>query len=65
MSTHMDVEPVEGATLPMEGAPKRYIRKRTKVPCTAYYLRAVARGDLKRTGVKMAKPSKSKSDKEG
>ena len=40
------VRPVEGRSLPLENAPRRRITEAMRVPNTAYYRRAIAKGDI-------------------
>jgi hypothetical protein len=46
MEKMIEVEPVEGRTMVREDAPRRRITERMQVPNTAYYRRAIERGDL-------------------
>ena len=46
MGDTLKVYPVEGRAMPREDAPARRITKETVVPNTAYYRRAIERGDL-------------------
>lgn len=55
----MKVEPVEGSRLPLEGQPRRYVDKKMNVPNSAYYRRALRRGDIKLAGDSSAKKAKS------
>lgn len=55
MQTHIEVEPVEGRSLPLEMMTSRRVNRRMNVPNTAYYRRAIRRGDIKR-----AEPEKAK-----
>lgn len=40
------IKPVEGKSLPFETQPRRRVDAEVTVPNTAYYRRAVARGDV-------------------
>lgn len=53
------VRPVEGRSLPVETSPERRIEREQSVPNTAYYRRAIERGDIQRvTGEPAGKPRK-------
>lgn len=48
------VGPVKGRRLPLETEPKRRVDREMDVPNTAYYRRAIARGDIERVSDKPA-----------
>lgn len=57
----IEVEPADGAKLPMESNPRRFVDRRMSVPDRAYYRRALRRGDLvKAAPVKAAVEPKAK-----
>ncbi len=56
MSETIRVAPVEGRTMVLESNPRVRIDAERDVPNTAYYRRAIERGDLQR--VEAAAPSK-------
>lgn len=53
------IKPVEGKSLPLEAQPRRRVTQVTTVPNTAYYRRAIARGD-----VALAEPVNTVADDE-
>ena len=53
------IKPVEGKSLPLEAQPRRRVMQTTTVPNTAYYRRAIARGD-----VALAEPATVVADEE-
>ena len=58
----IQVRPVEGRALPRENAPKARISEECPVPNSAYYRRALARGDIElATAPKQKAPKPSKS----
>lgn len=63
MKKELNIEPVKGRLLPIETDPRAHITKPMPVPNTAYYRRAVKRGDVKLTGAESAKNSEEKTKK--
>lgn len=57
------VAPVEGRTMVREDDPRIRITEECSVPNTAYYRRAIARGDL--APASDAKPARARAAKEG
>lgn len=55
------VVPVEGRSLPIEGRPRRRVDKEMDVPNTAYYRKALGRGDIARAAE--STPAKAKTPK--
>jgi hypothetical protein len=55
MNDTIRVVPVEGRSLPLEQAPRRRVDREMDVPNTAYYRRALSRGDIARAPEKSAK----------
>lgn len=62
----MKVYPVEGRTMVREDAPQRRITKETTVEASAYYRRAIERGDLlDEDGYRKSRAAKVAEKKEG
>lgn len=61
MATTIRIVPVEGRTLPIEGAPTRDVVGEMDVPNTAYYRRAIARGDIAIASEKSARVKREES----
>ncbi len=61
MAITIRVVPVEGRTLPVEGAPSRNVDSEREVPNTAYYRRAIARGDIELAPAKPARVKREES----
>lgn len=52
------IKPVDGKSLPFETSPRRRVTAEVTVPNTAYYRRAVARGDVELCAEPKAKAEK-------
>lgn len=45
-SDTIQIKPVDGRSLPLEHHPRRRVEREMRVPNTAYYRRAIAKGDI-------------------